>query len=154
MKNTPDDRATDVADREPENVRAGRNEEMVGRADQPASSNRTVKVSADGNVATSPEIPYGGERRPPYPSLLGDNGTSEFRRRWSEIQAAFVDEPRNAVQRADALVVETTKRLTQVFADQREELERQWERGDDVTTEDLRLALQRYRSFFDRLLSI
>jgi hypothetical protein len=58
------------------------------------------------------------------------------------------------VERADALVVETTKRLAQVFTDQRAELERQWERGNNVTTEDLRLALQRYRAFFDRLLSM
>jgi len=65
-----------------------------------------------------------------------------------------VDEPRNAVQEADGLVASAMKRLAEVFAQERSKLEQQWDRGDDVSTEDLRLALQRYRSFFHRLLSI
>jgi len=63
-----------------------------------------------------------------------------------------VDEPRRAVQQADSLVAEVMKRLAESFAKERGALESQWDRGDNVTTEDLRLALQRYRSFFDRLL--
>lgn len=65
-----------------------------------------------------------------------------------------MDEPRNAVQEADGLVASAMKRLAEVFAQERSKLEQQWDRGDDVSTEDLRLALQRYRSFFHRLLSI
>lgn len=76
-----------------------------------------------------------------------------MRERWTEIQAAFVDEPRKAVEGADNLVAETMKRLAETFAEERSRLEGQWDRGDKVSTEDLRLALQRYRSFFDRLLS-
>jgi hypothetical protein len=78
----------------------------------------------------------------------------QFNDRWSEIQTGFVDEPRRAVQEADALVSDVIKRIAGSFGSQRAELERQWARGDDVSTEDLRLALQRYRSFFSRLLSV
>ena len=66
----------------------------------------------------------------------------------------FVDEPRAAVERADSLVAEVMKQLAEGFARERSTLEHQWDRGDNVTTEDLRVALQRYRSFFDRLLQI
>jgi hypothetical protein len=65
-----------------------------------------------------------------------------------------VDEPRKAVEQADGLVASAMKRLAEVFAEERSHLEQQWDRGDNVSTEDLRVALQRYRSFFDRLLSV
>src|SRR5438309_839041 len=81
-------------------------------------------------------------------------GTESFRSEWSQIQIGFVDEPRQAVERADALVARLMKRLAEVFANERSELERQWDRGDRISTEDLRVALTKYRSFFDRLLSI
>jgi hypothetical protein len=70
------------------------------------------------------------------------------------VQGGFVDEPRRAVEQADALVATVVKRLAEGFAKERSTLEQQWDRGDDVTTEDLRVVLQRYRSFFDRLLSV
>lgn len=78
----------------------------------------------------------------------------QFRSRWMEVQTGFVDEPRNAVEQADGLVAEMMKRLAQVFADERGRLEEQWSRGDDISTEELRQAFQRYRSFMDRLLSV
>ena len=87
-------------------------------------------------------------------ALFGERDTTEFRRRWSDIQAAFVDEPRRSVEQADALVADVAKRLTDGFGNERTSLERQWDRGDNITTEDLRVTLQRYRSFFDRLLTI
>jgi len=87
-------------------------------------------------------------------ALFRDQDASQLHNRWKDIQTAFVDEPRSAVQRADSLVAEVMKKLTEGFADERAALERQWDRGDQVTTEDLRIALQRYRSFFDRLLKI
>jgi hypothetical protein len=88
------------------------------------------------------------------PSLLAADEANTFRARWDEIQTGFVDEPRQAVERADALVASAIKRLAEVFANERANLEKQWDRGDDISTEDLRVALQRYRSFFDRLLSV
>jgi uncharacterized protein (DUF2236 family) len=78
----------------------------------------------------------------------------DFRLRWTEVQTGFVDEPRQAVERADELVAEAIKRLAESFSEERGRLESQWARGGDVSTEDLRLSLQRYRSFFERLLHL
>lgn len=77
-----------------------------------------------------------------------------YRSRWDAIQTGFVDEPRKAVQEADNLVADVMKRLAGVFADERSTLEKQWSKGDQVSTEDLRVALRRYRTFFQRLLDI
>lgn len=84
--------------------------------------------------------------------LLGED-TEDLRARWETIQGSFVDEPQQAVEQADALVTEVIKRLTRTFQDTRESLETQLSETDDVSTEDLRIGLQRYRSFFERLLS-
>jgi len=86
--------------------------------------------------------------------LFAGNESEEFRRRWTDIQAAFVDERRQSVENADSLVAAAIKRLAEIFARERSSLEQQWAQGGDVSTEDLRVALQRYRSFFDRLLSV
>ncbi len=86
--------------------------------------------------------------------LLPANTADQLRQRWTDIQASFVDEPRQAVQEADGLVAQVIKQLADNFADTRSNMEAQWSRGDNVSTEDLRVALRRYRSFFDRLLSL
>jgi hypothetical protein len=86
--------------------------------------------------------------------LFAEQEAGDFRTRWTDIQASFVDEPRTAVEHAGTLVAEVMQRLAQVFSDERRRLEQQWDRGDETNTEELRLALQRYRSFFDRLLSL
>jgi hypothetical protein len=86
--------------------------------------------------------------------LLPDDETGELRRQWDAIQTSFVDEPRRAVEQADQLVAVAMKRLAEVFSSERSQLESQWDQGDDVSTEDLRIALQRYRAFFGRLLSM
>jgi hypothetical protein len=86
--------------------------------------------------------------------LLPADAVNDLRNRWGNIQAGFVDEPQAAVQQADELVAMTMKRLAEGFAEQRNNLERQWARGGDVSTEDLRQALRKYRSFFERLLTI
>jgi hypothetical protein len=86
-------------------------------------------------------------------SLLPDGEESDFQRRWEEIQTRFVDDPRQAVEDADALVAGVMQRIAEGFAQARDGLEGQWSRGEDVGTEELRVALQRYRAFFRRLLS-
>jgi len=85
--------------------------------------------------------------------LLPADETDGFTTRWREIQIGFVDEPRESVAKADALVADLMQRLAASFSEERQRLESQWDQGDDVSTEDLRVALTRYRSFFDRLLS-
>jgi len=87
-------------------------------------------------------------------AIIPKRQCEELRARWDQIQTAFIDEPRKAVQDADTLVASAVKQISEAFADQRSQLEKQWTQGDQISTEELRLALQRYRSFFSRLLSI
>jgi hypothetical protein len=86
--------------------------------------------------------------------LLAENLASEFQERWEQSQRTFVDEPRQSVQEADELVADVIQQLAYQFSEERRSLEEQWGRGEDVSTEDLRLSLQRYRSFFNRLLKV
>jgi hypothetical protein len=84
-------------------------------------------------------------------SLLNREESEHFRTRWNEIQGKFVDEPRSAVEQADELVTEVIELITEMFNNEHRSLEVQWNKGTDVSTEDLRIALQRYRSFFNSL---
>ncbi|MET9962439.1 hypothetical protein ABZ128_25820 [Streptomyces sp. NPDC006326] len=84
--------------------------------------------------------------------LLARDEAERFQTEWSEIQGRFVDEPQEAVRAADTLVAEVMQTLAQTFNSHKQDLEGQWTRGEEVATEELRLALQRYRSFFTRLL--
>ena len=84
-------------------------------------------------------------------ALLNLDESEQLRTRWSEIQGKFVDEPRSAVQQADALVSEVIEKITRMFANEHSSLEGQWNQGNEVSTEELRQALQHYRSFFNRL---
>ncbi|HEX6314348.1 MAG TPA: hypothetical protein VFZ73_05790 [Gemmatimonadaceae bacterium] len=86
--------------------------------------------------------------------LLPDEVADDLRPRWAEIQGSFVDAPRKAVEQADQLVAEAIQRLAEAFSEAKAGLEREWDRGEEVSTEDLRIALQRYRTFFDRLLNM
>lgn len=86
--------------------------------------------------------------------LFREEEAGHLHQQWQEIQGAFVDEPRSAVKRADELVASTIKRLTEMFSEERGRLEGEWSRGDNVSTEDLRIAMQRYRTFFDRMLKV
>jgi hypothetical protein len=85
--------------------------------------------------------------------LLAADDAEAFRARWTDVQHSFVDAPRQAVEQADGLVAELMQHLAKTFADERGKLEGQWDQGDDVSTEDLRTAFQRYRLFFERLLT-
>jgi hypothetical protein len=103
----------------------------------------------DSRVQDTGSAADGAEHEPLFPNDQSERFTS----RWQEIQTSFVDQPRDAVAEADALVADLMQRLAASFSQERERLEAQWDQGDDVSTEDLRVALTRYRSFFDRLLS-
>jgi hypothetical protein len=119
--------------------------DQTAPADEPLARERS-ELDDDSARRDGPE----DDKRGP---LLPAGETDGFTTRWREVQTAFVDEPRESVAKADALVAELMQRLATSFTEERQRLEGQWDRGDDVSTEDLRVALTRYRSFFDRLLS-
>jgi hypothetical protein len=100
-------------------------------------------------VATAPQKTTEATAAPLFP----EDELHNFRTQWDQVQTSFVDEPRRAVEQADSLVVNVVKRIAEQFSTERAQLEKQWDRGDNVSTEDLRQALRRYRSFFDRLLT-
>ncbi|MGD0124743.1 MAG: hypothetical protein ABSF46_05240 [Terriglobia bacterium] len=102
-------------------------------------------------------VPTPASARPPgeaVGSLFDPQEAQDLQSRWNEIQVAFVDEPRTAVERANNLVIETTELLTDSFGRGRQRLENEWNKGGDVSTETLRRTLQQYRAFFNRLLAI
>jgi len=113
-------------------------------------------MNAQESTATpvAPESAAPDRRERARVALFEEPQAAALRRRWSDVQTAFVDEPRAAVQQADSLVADVLKQLADGFAKERSTLEQQWNRDGNVTTEDLRVSLQRYRSFFDRLLSL
>jgi len=115
-------------------------------ADRPTSTRELAKDLE--------RTPSGKAEHSANTALFPENESRDFHKRWTDIQTGFVDEPRQAVEQADELVAEVIKRLADSFARERSRLEGQWGRGDNVSTEDLRVALQRYRAFFDRLLNI
>jgi hypothetical protein len=122
---------------------------VVSRNAGAAGTAARVQRSADGQdigQKVSPDQEMG--------SLLPAGDVAGFRARWENIQLGFVDQPRSAVEQADRLVVQTMQRLAETFANERENLEYQWDRGGEVSTEDFRLALRRYRTFFGRLMQI
>ena len=112
-----------------------------GWAEQPAPAAQAA-VGSDLGIGEQPPT-----------QLLADDELQSILVRWKDIQAEFVDEPRTAVQDADALVADLMQRLARMFSTEREQLESRWASGSDVSTEDLRHSLRRYRSFFERLLA-
>ena len=134
-------------DRRPADGEAAAGEGGQAVTDRPAEpQDGTTQGDADGARGAADDIDEAG-------SLLPEGEESDFRRRWEEIQTRFVDDPRQAVEDADALVAGVMQRIAEGFAQARDGLEGQWSRGEDVGTEELRVALQRYRGFFRRLLS-
>jgi hypothetical protein len=126
-----------------------------------ASEHPKVAVTGAGSTVT----PAGMPQTPAHPEvatadntasagpLLASEDAEAFRARWTDVQFGFVNSPRQAVEQGDGLVAELMQHLARTFADERSRLESQWDQGTDVSTEDLRTAFQRYRSFFERLLA-
>jgi hypothetical protein len=132
------------------------NQEKVAAVNQEERElQRAERAKSTSEVAKDLErAPVGRKDGGATTALFPENESQDFHKRWTDIQTAFVDEPRRAVERADELVAQVIKRLADIFAQERSRLEGQWGRGDNVSTEDLRVALQRYRAFFDRLLNV
>jgi hypothetical protein len=131
-----------------------RNEQRYGGTGEPlAGATSTEDTLSAGSVNRDTNTARDTTNTAGSTPLLSETELSDLRSRWSDIQAGFVDEPRRSVERADELVASAIQRLAEGFARERASLEKQWESGSNVSTEDLRLALQRYRSFFGRLLN-
>ncbi|MEU7135031.1 hypothetical protein [Streptomyces sp. NPDC046261] len=127
-------------------------EETESRSDLPTFPGEGTGPAGEAEAASPPtETDTGAEDE--VPELLTPEDEEGFRERWQDIQAQFVDDPREAVHKADTLVAEVMQTLATTFARHKEDLEGQWNRGEEVDTEDLRVALRHYRSFFNRLLT-
>lgn len=133
-----------------------RQDQQLTTADivNPQRPEGTRPTDANTAVDTRTGPAAGGSRDLHANPLFPENELQGFRSRWDQVQTSFVDEPRAAVEQADSLVASVVKRIAEQFASEREQLEKQWDRGENVNTEDLRQALKRYRAFFDRLLSV
>jgi len=158
--------ASDEGDRSGEGARStGRDRSGEdSTSTSPTTSGRQSASSAEGGASEDTATAErgadraGAQRSPDRddgqaPLFAADEG-DRLRGEWESVQAAFVDDPRAAVQRANALVSEVVQNLTESFTTAQSGLEQQWSQGEDVSTEDLRQALHRYRSFFDRLLNL
>lgn len=121
----------------------------LGRTGPVAEIEMETEPELERREAPVPRPPL-GERAP----LFENPEAEELRSRWESVQASFVDEPRRSVEEADGLVKDLLERLESRFSGERERLEQEWAAGEQASTEDLRMALQHYRSFFERLLSI
>ena len=143
------DLATDVEPgEEPQPLRQdyGRHEVTATGTDPDLASTAAPAAPAAADAGTADTATKDGH-------LLAADDAEAFRARWTDVQHGFVDAPRQAVAQADGLVAELMQHLAKTFADERGRLEGQWDQGDDVSTEDLRTAFQRYRLFFERLLT-
>jgi hypothetical protein len=132
------------------------------RIDENISMAESASYGIPAKQPEKPKLVKAPEPKPPESAaafskpmpLFSESEMGDFRSQWSKVQTGFVDEPRRTVEDADKLVAAVVQRLAEGFANERSGLEKQWDSGDNVSTEDLRVALQRYRSFFDRLLTL
>jgi hypothetical protein len=120
------------------------------RTDDDAQARGTVgePEGAQSEGAPSEDARPDGAAAPLIPSEEADR----VREQWGQVQGEFVDQPRAAVEQADRLVADLMQRLAAQFSETRSDLERRWDGQEDVSTEDLRVAMTQYRSFFERLL--
>ena len=140
---TPTDLQSGTAPTPPE-----RPSDQIRTEGHSSASGTSVPVQAQG-----PAVPASQQDDQSAPLFVPERA-QELRSRWDSIQTGFVDEPRQTVEQADTLVAQVIQQLVRSFADEKSKLEQQWGRGNDFSTEDLRLALRHYRSLFDRLLSV
>ncbi len=133
-------------------------ESTAARDDEVEATPQDRRATSTADLAARP--PSAPDRQPDrnepdHNAALFDRGAAEqLQKRWQAIQVEFVDEPRGAVEQADGLVAEVMQQLAESFAAERRELEAAWSGGREASTEDLRQAIRRYRSFFNRLLGV
>ncbi len=149
---------------EEQTVTDSADEPVTSVSEAPRMEDETTPAPAVETTAAEPEPDSVGETHEAGPSathepsadetLFAGDDLAELRARWAGVQAAFVDDPKDCVQKADVLVSDLVEQLTTGFTQARSRLEEQWSRGEDASTEDLRLALMHYREFFERLLAV
>jgi hypothetical protein len=149
---SPDEPSTPA----PETAQVNDERTAVNAEQEPASD--TAAPSVDTAEATS-EAPEPAPKSANHEvsadeTLFADDDLADLRARWAGVQATFVDDPKDCVEKADTLVSDVVEQLTAGFAETRWHLEEQWNRGEEASTEDLRLALMHYRKFFERLLAV
>lgn len=138
-------------------TQADRREDVVRENREPLSAPRSPSrgnTNPSQTSSTGTAVARAKKEEEATGPLFASEEAKTFRSKWENVQVGFVDEPRSSVEQADHLVAEAIKRLAEVFAEERQKLERQWDRGEDVSTEDLRISLRRYRAFFERLLAV
>ena len=153
IENRVERRGSDAALRDAERPAADGGPTLVSsgsRAGKPIQEQNRTDAMANRPGVTGTK-PAEDEQATP---LFSQQESKDFFAKWDALQVGFIDEPRRAVEQADNLVAGAMKRLAEVFAEERARLEGQWDRGDNVSTEDLRVAMRRYRSFFRRLLAV
>jgi hypothetical protein len=124
-------------------------------ADEPQAEDESrVNASESGPAADDVDVTPPEHESTSGERLFAGEDVADLRARWAGVQAAFVDNPKECVQKADHLVSDVVEQLTSGFAETRSRLEGQWSHGNEASTEDLRMALMHYREFFDRLLAV
>jgi hypothetical protein len=141
--------STFTDEQEPTTATSEHPDEYTPAADDPLTVQHPFHESTDRGGEGS-----GSEPTTARHTGLADDDLAGLRARWNEVQAGFVDDPRACVQKADGLVSDVVTRLTSGFTEARSRLEHQWGHGEEASTEDLRVALTRYREFFERLLAV
>jgi hypothetical protein len=111
-------------------------------------------ITGTETAGATPDPTRSGTESSTEQPLFADDELAELRARWDTVQTGFVDDPKDCVQKADGLVSDVVEQLTNGFTEARSRLEQHWGRGEEASTEDLRVALKRYREFFDRLLAV
>jgi hypothetical protein len=148
------DRPDDRAGRAPADAAGRAPNDAAGRAPVDTRSDGRSDTRADGRSGPKPDDARPDGRSEKLDALFTPEATREFRSQWTDIQARFVDDPRQAVRDGDELVARVMKSLAESFASERNRVESQLRDGGDASTELLRVALRRYRSFFERLLTL
>jgi hypothetical protein len=121
---------------------------------EPLTTTTESSTAPTKSSTTVADTSAAGAETPTEETLFAEDELSRLRSRWDDVQSAFVDDPRECVQKADALVSDVVERLTTGFTEARSRLEARWAQGEEASTEDLRLAVRRYREFFQRLLAV
>jgi hypothetical protein len=151
-----DDENTADAVHEPEPTTDENTAEAV-RKPEPATDDigaEAIREPEPATDAVEAEPPRVDHESSTAEMLFAGDDVADLRARWAGVQAAFVDDPKECVQKADHLVSDLVEHLTTRFAEARSRLEEQWSQGQEASTEDLRVALMHYREFFDRLLAV